>query len=233
MADKCWFCGCETDGEFKPEHWVPKWLSRELRKRGYVPEGDDDLFNMTVPHVCGSCNSGWMSDIETRSKKHVLPLILGDYSQPIPAPVQAVEHIVRWSYLKVISLELGRPEEHQETLPPQMYANFKSTRLPAYPNSSVAIGAREPITETQPTYIAFTSQSLNSARPGGEDVDWHQTSLFVGHLVITLIVLPDGGQLNARFPAGFQPIWPLIRDGGRFVWPPEERLSLETLIRPT
>lgn len=228
--DRCVFCNRE--GEFSPEHWIPQWLSHELRKRGYVPEGDEDLFNMTVPHVCGECNSGWMSNIETRAKRHVLPLILGDYSQPLTA--QAVEHTVRWGYLKVISLELGRPAEHVPTHKDETYAQFKETRYPPYPNCSLAIGAREPITERHPTYVTFTSQALN--QPGTVDtprgpltykLHWHQTTLFVGHLVLNLVGFPNGERANVHHAPGLQSVWPLLRDGGTFSWPPKERLRLD------
>jgi hypothetical protein len=199
-----------------------------MRKHGYVPPGEDDLFNMTVPHVCGDCNSGWMSDIETKAKRHVVPFIFDDYRQMGALTQQTVEHVSRWSYLKVISLELGRPSEHTPTHQPSTYSAFKKTRLPPYPNSSLAIGARERITDGQPTYIFFTSQAYNAPfAPLGDELHWYETTLCVGHLVISLIGLPDRHRLNVHHAEGLQPIWPLIREGGEFRWPPDKRLRLE------
>lgn len=223
--DTCVFCGAQAE-KFDPEHWIPQWLSRELRKRGYVPAGDDDLFNMTVPRVCGDCNSVFLSNIESKCKPHVLPLILDDYTGVGPMTKPAIELIVRWCYLKVISLELGRPPEHQPTHDVSMYREFKRTRLP-HPNSSLAIGVRERIVDRQPVYVTFASQLQNTMDgPTGLDLHLYVTTLVVGHLVVRLVGTPGRTRLNVNHPDGFQPVWPLIRDGGEFTWLPPKRLRV-------
>ena len=120
-TDACVFCGYKGS-DFAPEHWIPNWLSREL-----IPEHATHVihnrpghswpsrrFEFTVPHVCKACNHGWMSDLEARTKPHVLPFILGAADESNITGT-GLELIVSWSYLKVLSLELGRTETQNKT----------------------------------------------------------------------------------------------------------------------
>jgi hypothetical protein len=226
------FCGYEAD-EFPPEHWIPDWLSRELfpkyAKGGVVHSinGEEthiaDVFEMTVQHVCQKCNETWMSTIESRAKKHVFPMIVADYSARITK--QAIEHVARWSYLKIISLELGRPGDHLPTHPPAVYAAFRQTRKPPYPNVSLAIGAREAVPRSRPDFVSFVSQSFQAPwGPGGSRVDFYRTTLVIGHLVIDAVGMASPNHRpNFEYADGLQVVWPMIVEGGTLTWPPDKR----------
>ena len=51
-------------------------LGTEDRSRFKIRAGGSPLHSK-VPIVCGDCNSGWLSQIQQRSKPHLLPLIEG------------------------------------------------------------------------------------------------------------------------------------------------------------
>jgi hypothetical protein len=88
VRGKCVFCGDET--ELHNEHIWPDWLSYAIewgkdihtlevgprdgpRRVDHVPP-----FELTVEAVCQEkCNGGWMSDLETRAKGRILPMIQG------------------------------------------------------------------------------------------------------------------------------------------------------------
>jgi hypothetical protein len=237
--DTCAFCS-KTGDDFDPEHWVPQWLSKELIPKhaagviNFDAKGrswKSSLFDLTVPHVCTDCNRHWMSDIETQAKKHVLPAILGDYSKPITK--DWILHIMRWSYFKVITLELGRPSEHIPTHSFEVYEQFRQTKLPPFPNCSLAVGARERITDPTPDFVTFASQAFNApGGPAGEQLHFHQTTLFVGHLIIDLFGLAAPYHVDAHHTDGLQVLWPAVIKGGQFTWPPHKRLASIADVQP-
>ena len=86
MTETCVFCGSEGE-TFRPEHWIPQWLSRAVVGKRQMVEineyGRDTpryarAFELTVPRVCADCNHHWMSDMESRTRDLALPLIRGD-----------------------------------------------------------------------------------------------------------------------------------------------------------
>jgi hypothetical protein len=227
--DKCVFCGYEAT-RFPPEHWASQWLADEIANRSEgvahnilgVPQFTSRKVHITLKHVCGKCNSTWMSAIESQAKKHVLPMILGDYSEGLTP--KGLEHVLRWCYLKAICLEIGRPSEHPPTHSHDVYAHFRKTRFPAFPNSSLALGARD-IDEPNPHFFVWASQSL-AIRPeeGADPIDWYHTTVLIGHLVIDLIGTHEPHHLNVEHLPGLQVLWP-VREGWSFTWPPEHRFS--------
>jgi hypothetical protein len=188
------------------------------------------MFDITVPHVCDDCNHSWMSDIEGNSKPHVLPMILGDYSKKLSGA--GLEHIVRWCYLKVLTLELARPSEHTVSISASAYRDFRVEGLPSILGVSLALGARERITDPNPDYVAYVSQSLNQpSGPSGHKLDWHETSILIGHLAVSAVCVPYNRSVDANHGEGFQVIWPTMRTGGSFTWPPHKRLRGEIIGR--
>src|SRR5437868_6100226 len=113
--DLCAFCGA-SGTDFKPEHWVPKWISRATigKNQGILHNSHGRepwlrrMVDLTVPHVCPECNHHWMSDIETRSREAVLPLISGNAAK---LDKDRQQRLATWCFMKLITLELGRPED--------------------------------------------------------------------------------------------------------------------------
>lgn len=207
---------------------MPQWFNREVfpaRSPGGVRHTlydgttwESERFDLSVDHVCRTCNNGWLSRLESRCKPHVLPLLLG---QSGPRLQHEWDLIASWCYLKVISLELGRPAEHRPTHPHATYAAFKATEKPPYPNCSLALGYNE-IVDTSPTFIWFESsgQRLHATptTPGGHG---YHTTLVIGHLVIDAFGFDVPGKLNVNHgDPRLHKLWPLLIDGGTFTWPP-------------
>jgi hypothetical protein len=236
--DTCAFCGC-TGHDFPREHWVPDWLSKRLvpthatgvsHQLPGIPEFASRYFQLTVDHVCGNCNGGWMSDMETRTADDVFPMIVADYRTALT--VQSLERVTDWVYLKLISLELGRPSEQPATHPAATYRTFKQTQKPPFPNCSLALGART-ISDPNPNFITWSSHSGEGFRatiPELPSVQGYHTTLVLGHLVIDAYGTSAEIEINGsehpinltavEHAAGLQPIWP---PRGEFTWPPPQR----------
>lgn len=232
-TDTCAFCGY-TGTNFDPEHWAPQWLSRELIPRlgsGVVhnlpdrPSWEARLFEITLPHVCRPCNGGWLSDLESNAKPHVLPFILGN--SPEPMTERGMRLVASWCYLKAISLELGRSPEHRPTHEGSVYRDFKDSELPSL-SCSLALGYRE-IKETKPVFVWWSSQGraleVRGGPPGVESLMGYHTTALFGYLVIDLAGTSVPVNLDMDHGEGFHVLWPTIPRGGTFPWPPDHRFS--------
>jgi hypothetical protein len=240
VDDVCAFCGYEGDN-FDPEHWIPLWLSRKLIPKygsmvGHVANDGSIVlrryFEITVPHVCRPCNGGWMSDIETKASSNgeVLRLVLGVTEPPLTRGRQT--DLATWCFLKALTAELARPENHTPTYPREMYAQFKRDKRPPRTACSIALGFRTMVaTEPDPVFVWSHSQGRNfpidqrgidsgaSATETG-----YLTTILIGHLVIDVagLLRPLDAQLNHG--EGFVPFWPEL-PGKAFAWPPPKRFT--------
>ena len=226
-TDTCAFCGY-TGTDFDPEHWAPKWLSRELfphlakgvRHNLPYASWDAKMFQIVLPHVCKTCNGGWLSDLEKDAKPHVLPFILGNPPNPETTDLRMA---LSWFFYKAISVELGRPPEHRPTHDWSVYRDFKASGLPPVPNCSLALGYRE-ITTTTPTFLWWGSQGLQfgSGQPGIPKIDGYHTAVLIGYVVIDVFGTGLPAKVNVQHGEGFNVAWPLP---ARFDWPPAKRFK--------
>jgi hypothetical protein len=225
-TDTCAFCG-KTGTDFKPEHWVPKWVSRATVGKNQrilhnVP-GRDPWFgtgvNLTVEHVCPDCNHGWMSDVETGARDVVLPFIEG---KPTTLDTNGQRKLATWSFMKLISLELGRSEDQLATYPAPVYQGFAIFRQP--PNGCLlSVGFRE-MPEEPPLFVWWRSQAGEQAVPGVGPVPSYRTALCIGHLVIDVIgVVHPGAQLVTEQDDRLIPVWPV--ESKTLDWPPAVRFK--------
>jgi hypothetical protein len=88
MAGTCVFCG--ATGGLTGEHVFGSWLTRigldlgpVVQRAGPLNRIPRDLgitrpFRQKVRDVCGTCNHGWMSQLEDIARQVLTPLILGD-----------------------------------------------------------------------------------------------------------------------------------------------------------
>lgn len=144
-------------------------------------------FEMTVKRVGPECNHHWMSDMEGRASRIAKPLVLGESVPPLLEQDQLV--LAKWCFLKVITLELGRPEDQSRTYPDSFYAGFREFKSPPGSSCSVAIGQRD-ISGTDP-YVWFRSQGGKGTFPELGDTATYRTALTIGHLVIDVIGVID------------------------------------------
>jgi hypothetical protein len=240
--DVCAFCG-QTGSDFAPEHWIPRWLSRELIPTHATsvthlglgapgaPLGEEvDAFEFAVPHVCTKCNETWLSSIEGKAKRHVLPFILGTAGPTLTLP--GLQQVARWCYLKVISLELGRPAELRALHSEDVYSEFKRTKRPPYPNCSLALGVREIGNDKNPIFVWWRSRHepmvatpLPSWTLPKVRFEGYRTTLVIGQLVIDVIGAGVPTRLDVEHGEGFEVLWPLPVTGGKFRWPPDHRFT--------
>lgn len=88
----CAFCG---GGPLTREHVFPRWLVPAIEKLGkprsatHVTDGPDHVHNvwgtetidLKARKVCGPCNSGWMSEMEVKTRYTLTPLVLSTKPQ--------------------------------------------------------------------------------------------------------------------------------------------------------
>jgi hypothetical protein len=143
MARRCVFCGGTG---LTREHVIPRWLSdvlpEQARFRGQDqavvllhPEREVDglhhremaeTFNSaTVKVVCGSCNNGFMNDIETESRPVLSAMIRGNLSMPVSA--EAAATVATWAVKTSLMAQLTGSEPAALT---PVYEGFYASRRP-------------------------------------------------------------------------------------------------------
>ncbi|MFI7114796.1 hypothetical protein ACIBK9_51385 [Nonomuraea sp. NPDC050227] len=143
MARICAFCG--FSGKLTGEHVFGGWLSRiglpleptphhagplnqVIRKLGVRPP-----FRQTVKDVCGTCNHGWMSQLEVVAQRVMTPLILGE---PGEIAVTEAGAIAAWVQKTALTAMLVSSEEEREAgygLPASEYRELWTLRDEARP----------------------------------------------------------------------------------------------------
>ena len=120
-SGRCIFCG--GPGLTK-QHVMPRWLSsvvlcdstehsQMLTRLDLSAPGQaliqpglrfeqGDFFSRKIRKVCGKCNSGWMSTLESQAKPHLIAMILGE---PLSMSVQAQESVAAWVMMTAIMAE--------------------------------------------------------------------------------------------------------------------------------
>jgi hypothetical protein len=100
MPGTCAFCGATA--KLTGEHVFGDWLSKIGLDPDPVPHlgsplnrvgrelGTKPPFRTTVKKVCGSCNGGWMSDLEGVARRVMTPFILGEPGVIQPEDLGAV-----------------------------------------------------------------------------------------------------------------------------------------------
>src|SRR5579864_3557575 len=92
MPKQCVFCGTSLKGSRTREHVFPRWLLRErnladvqispthwrVEDRTAASVRRHTLNNLVTSRVCGSCNNGWMSELEIAAQPILLPLMSDD-----------------------------------------------------------------------------------------------------------------------------------------------------------
>lgn len=134
MAKRCVFCGGQANSR---EHVFPAWISKILPGSGnlthtrsgehgsaWTTSGDLDF---KVKQVCRTCNNGWLSDLETRTKELLSPLVLGQRTRSLTVPEQ--KKLAVWAYKTAIVLALMPPSE-ERFVPLEHYREFRETQTP-------------------------------------------------------------------------------------------------------
>ncbi|MGW1450169.1 hypothetical protein ACWCO3_18060 [Micromonospora sp. NPDC002411] len=85
------------------EDIFPRWLLRELQKRGYKDARSGGIKPITGPKtpVCADCNNGWMSVVENDARQLILSLV--DFARPITPREQ--QTLALWATLKALVID--------------------------------------------------------------------------------------------------------------------------------
>lgn len=181
-----------------------------------------DRFNITVRQVCGTCNHGWMSDLENTSKELLVPLILGARTTPLSVPEQ--KRLATWGYKTAIMTALAYPED-ERFVPAEDYRLFYEHRKPP-DGTFMWIGAVAADLDGKTYAAGFSrSQRLDFWKSDGSPVEGHgyRITFSVVALVFEVMRDPHGGKVRREYDHG--EIWSRIRPISTGEWPPRRWLT--------
>lgn len=234
----CIFCGATP---LTREHVFPRWmgetLSRDPRRlqspykfERWNLDGDEPPSNRSewvskspldfvAKCVCKTCNSGWMSDIETAAKPIVVPMIEG-HSVELDATSQSI--LGAWACMKtVLSGYAYRPPV---TVPEDWLEHICEDRRPP-PHGWVVLATR--YVGRRPALFArhrleLFNRENDKPQPDNEGI---MMSLVVGYLALKAIGVRRKGVSNSGTP--FVQVWPT--SPLTLLWPPRAQISDEML----
>ena len=145
----CIFCG---RSKLTKEHVWPKWIGSIIFDvqagrtiRPYIRDGitwETAFTNVVLRRVCATCNSGWMSALETA----VIPILGPLLKRPDVAHVlsPADQYVLaRWITKQVLVGDMI--QQNGALIPTRFYEQFHSKRLP-FRNSAILLGASSSMT---------------------------------------------------------------------------------------
>ncbi|MEV7618033.1 hypothetical protein [Streptomyces sp. NPDC089799] len=207
----CMFCGAQE--RMTKEHILPNWMNEEFPDLAHEPmlqgshneydgptpdapkvvyEGGKEIdgpFRRRAPVVCGACNSGWMSRLETSTREPLSRMIRGLPTVLTPER-QAI--IALWS-AKTLMVAYRGP--HFGPRPrPEVILPVDSEKL--YQDRALGQEMVMGLANYQPTSNArerLYAQSFTRMEHEGGAYSYSAT-LKIGHFAAQLVRLPDGMQ---------------------------------------
>jgi hypothetical protein len=209
----------------------PDWLSRFLidtpgpwvsddgggNRRSYTAP----MFQREVNRVCGECNSGWMSDLETDAQPLLRWMILGRATVLEGESLQTIATWITKSAFMAAFLE------RDPAIPPDQYRSLYAQRTPP---REVTVSISSHRGRRYPLYSGhgLVTDALQKL-PGGEHVVSGYSSTFkVGALVGQVVGVHTTANFDLERPEWHmrmaRQIWPL---GVRVAWPlpPNEEID--------
>lgn len=223
MAKKCLFCQTPADSA---EHLWSNWILKELKPTQPIrlTKGKNvakwiDNPEVRITCVCQKCNNGWMNDIETENKPHML-LMMRDCQTTLEPQQQ--KSLARWAILKSMVLEAADRQR------PPFYGETERHDLKP-PSSFLPVGTSVWIARYSALgYHAGQTGIFRQVDNVPKAVRGLVTTIIVGHLVIqvrTVHVLPvfvDRPSIAVednpwKWDVSLLDIWPIF---GTVRWPP-------------
>jgi hypothetical protein len=240
MPNACLFCENPSGNR---EHLWPKWI-HERRDFGPIHHAIGNRVRkvlpdpqLTVASVCGDCNNGWMSDLETEN----IPII-GSMFQDISIPLDEGQQrsVALWAVKTAMVMDSFKGRKPK--------ALFYNRNECANLRIHRAIPGRTLVTmgRVSESLLVAKGVDFNRWAPGREwTVNGISGTIVVGHFVVQVVTLhsdpPDSDQdfTSIQPNAGNWPnlltrLWPKGRD--TIMWPPAVSftnggpLGVETLI---
>lgn len=217
---RCAFCGRTP---VTREHGWPKWLNKVVPNKtlrrtdisdDFIPRSRgtrSSVAGAEIRAVCKSCNSGWMSDIETTAQQILGPMIQGR-EMKLSKDAQAI--IATWLIKTCLVHSLAYSAQHQIA---EAYPEFFKTHVPSNQHC-VAIagfigdGKLTTVFHFQPLVITETDQNKPINTTPNIYFMTVAIGYFIGQVVYTKLPI-DFSMRGTRL----REIWPYKSD---MVWPP-------------
>lgn len=181
-----------------------------------------DLFTLKVRVVCESCNNGWMSELEERARRYLVPMIQGEEDWFDP---DAAQTVATWAAKTAVSISYT--DLATRAIPGNCRTWIMDRGEPP-PLTSVWLAQLEaPVsTEIWCRSIFLTSDPEEIYQPREEPGNTYMTGFAVGRLYLMILGTTLDAVGNMQ-PAGhvrkrFTRLWP---DPLCWQWPPEEHLQ--------
>ncbi len=233
MARTCVFC---NENGVTREHAWPDWLNSILRDRegwtfthsdedrGIARQWTGPRLDQTVRRVCGTCNGGWMSQLEADTKPIIVPMILG---RNVRLDSFQQELLRRWAYKTILMLALA---SETSPIPTSHYSWFYEHRdPPPSVNLRMAMYAGTRWTNYfRNQALAVEGGDLEPTYPNG-----YYATVVVGRLTFQALGHHglDAISVGHRAPGAFLQIWPAR--GHDLRWPPVYGMSDKELEAAT
>lgn len=115
----CVFCNGNLKGNGSNEHILPQWLLEEFCIRDteispthFSTEGNvistrhHQLKNLVAGRICRTCNSGWMSELESEAQEYIVALSLNRISVVDLSDKERFT-LARWAFKTALTLNLA------------------------------------------------------------------------------------------------------------------------------
>jgi len=214
----CIFCG-QTDGQLTYEDVYPKWIRKVLGikgKRVTLEQGGLSrrpvrvTRNLTVRlgGVCAGCNNGWMSRLETSTRKVMAPAMQGREVH-LSSGDQAL--VALWATKMALLLERSMIDIRGRGFAPASHFKWLHDNHSPPPTTRVWIGAVRDFGDHPAWGHTATMQH------GAEISEGYLAAFTVGHVLFQVLGIEN---LTVR-PVGDGPIALPLRDGRYLVpiWP--------------
>jgi hypothetical protein len=144
IPETCVFCRERPPDS--PEHLLGDWMDTRLpfQRPQYHHVGGParvtrritSKHDEKIPCVCGVCNHGWMSDLESRAAKHLTKLALRS-SDPLPENAHLIVALWAVKTIMVAQYQEGGPDS--PLIPPEQYMYVYQNLIPP-PSTVVVLG---------------------------------------------------------------------------------------------
>lgn len=225
---------CKAQASTKEDIW-PKWLTKRFpssdaslmeAERGGLKLGTWQTKTpqlLTVKHICGDCNNGWMSKLETEMKP-IADSILDEHTKVLDVSSQAV--IAAWAIKTSMVLEALYPEREFFYSENERQNMRVASAIPERTSIWIAKCVNQP-------NIYSAGKDLRTA-PGTNEAKAYVTTMAFGSLALqvasirTLANLPKEIQITYDSREGpwdkiLLQVWPLIPYSQQ--WPPSHGLD--------
>lgn len=240
MTRSCLFCGGHAATK---EHVFAEWLRDDLPvKVSRINVSDDEYrpiwslgsFDLEYKIVCGQCNHGWMSKLESAAAPLLSDAIV--YGAPVTLSAAQQHSVAMWAVKTAMVLEAYRRRRPFRYIP-EWHARWMSSERDPPAHTTVWMFARLPDFRPEgiPDFVFMRSFGIVDKEPPQSSKAYIST-FAVGH--VGFQVFGANGRLD-QVPLGLQPtpflqertirLWPNPAASVR--WPPPRVMHLDEIKR--